>query len=295
MACLWGFPIDVVDIDDASGTRENQAAQEEPNVSTGATQSPFTAQAEPNESTGAAKSSFTATKGETHQSQKKGNCFKASSSKVNEKGRCKKRKTVEDDNETVLKGLMEVMKQFTESHDKRMASLIDKLGERDLSEIRGKIFSIIGSPAYEIYNSDERVKATMGITQDIKRMEFFLSIIEIERHKCPQMCIYVNAVGLKLFNSWGNHKDPVRSTKYSDAILSSVVEAAVYIKPKDMISKGYMPNEITYTILVEGIIHEDYKELASVVLRELHQKEVISRNTVERLAMQYELEDMAVC
>lgn len=56
-----------------------------------------------------------------------------------------------------------------------------------------------------------------------------------------------------------------------------------------------MPNEITYTILVEGIIHEDYKELASVVLRELHQKEVISRNTVERLAMQYELEDMAVC
>ena len=124
------FPIDVVDKDDASGTRENQAAQEEPNVSTGATQSPFTSQAEPNESTGAAQSSFTATKGETHQSQKKGNCFKASSSKVNEKGRCKKRKTVEDDNETVLKGLMEVMKQFTESHDNRMSSLIDNLGER---------------------------------------------------------------------------------------------------------------------------------------------------------------------
>ncbi|XP_069149374.1 uncharacterized protein [Solanum lycopersicum] len=137
-----GFPIDVVDIDDASGTRENQAAQEEPNVSTRATQSPFTSQAEPNESTGAAQSSFTATKGETHQSQKKGNCFKASSSKVNEKGRCKKRKTVEDDNETVLKGLMEVMKQFTESHDKRMASLIDKLGERDLSEIRD--YSTVG-------------------------------------------------------------------------------------------------------------------------------------------------------
>ncbi|XP_049399186.1 uncharacterized protein LOC125863076 [Solanum stenotomum] len=106
-----GFPIDVVDIDDASGTREDQAAQEEPNVSTGATQSPFTAQDEPNESTGAAQSSFTTQKGETRQSQKQGNSFKASSSKVNEKGRCKKRNTTEDDNETVLKGLMEVMKQ----------------------------------------------------------------------------------------------------------------------------------------------------------------------------------------
>uniref|UniRef100_A0A3Q7H9A3 Uncharacterized protein n=1 Tax=Solanum lycopersicum TaxID=4081 RepID=A0A3Q7H9A3_SOLLC len=67
-----------------------------------------------------------------------------------------------------------VMKQFIESHDKRMTFLIDKLGECDLSKIRGKIFSIIGSPAYEIYNSDERVKAAMGITQDINTMEFFV-------------------------------------------------------------------------------------------------------------------------
>ncbi|KAK6779922.1 hypothetical protein RDI58_022106 [Solanum bulbocastanum] len=116
---------------DASGTREDQAAQEEPNVSTGATQSPFTTQDKPNESTRAAQNSF-----------------------------------------TTQKGLIEVMKQFTESHDKRMASLIDKLGERDLSEIRDKIFSIIGSPAFEIYNSDERVKAVMEITQDIERMDF---------------------------------------------------------------------------------------------------------------------------
>ncbi|KAK4731325.1 hypothetical protein R3W88_024313 [Solanum pinnatisectum] len=150
-----GFPIVVVD---------------EPNVSTGATQSPFTAQDEPNESTGAAQSSFTTQKGETHQSQKQG-------------------KTAEDDNEIVLKCLMEVMKQFTESHDKRMTSLIDKLGECDLSEIRGKIFSIIGSPAFEIYNSDERVKVAMEITQDIKRMEFFLSISELERHSVIWMII----------------------------------------------------------------------------------------------------------
>ncbi|KAH0633005.1 hypothetical protein KY284_035791 [Solanum tuberosum] len=165
-----GFPIVVVEVNDASGTREDQAAQEEPNVSTGATQSPFTAQVEPNESTGAAQSSFTTQKGKTHQSQKQGNNFKATSSKVNEKGTCKKRKTVEDDNETVLKGLMEVMKQFTESHDKRMTSLINKLGEHDLYEIHGNIFSIIGFPTFEIYNSDERVKVAMEITQDIKRM-----------------------------------------------------------------------------------------------------------------------------
>ncbi|KAG5572168.1 hypothetical protein H5410_061934 [Solanum commersonii] len=153
-----GLGFQYSDGNDASGTRDDQAAQEEPNVSTGATQSPFTAQDEPNESTGAAQSSFTTQKSETRQSQKQGDSFKASSSKVNEKGRCKKRKTTEDDNDIVLKG------------------------ERDLSEIRGKVLSIIGSPAFEIYNSDERVKATMGITQDIKRMEFFLSINELEHH-----------------------------------------------------------------------------------------------------------------
>ncbi|KAH0644616.1 hypothetical protein KY284_032500 [Solanum tuberosum] len=94
-----GFPIVVIDVDDASGKREDQATQEEPNVSTGATQSPFTAQDKPNELTGAVQSSFTTQKGETHQSQKQ--------------------------------------------------------GELDLSEIRGKIFSIIGFPAFEIYKSDE--------------------------------------------------------------------------------------------------------------------------------------------
>uniref|UniRef100_M1DH03 Uncharacterized protein n=1 Tax=Solanum tuberosum TaxID=4113 RepID=M1DH03_SOLTU len=96
---FMGFPIVIVNVDDAPGTRENQAAQEELNVSTESTQSPFTTQDELNESTGAAQSSFTTQEGETHQSQKQGEC--------------------------------------------------------DLSEIRGKIFFIIGSTALEIYNSDE--------------------------------------------------------------------------------------------------------------------------------------------
>ncbi|KAK6803643.1 hypothetical protein RDI58_001427 [Solanum bulbocastanum] len=48
------FPIVVVDVDDAPGTRENQAAQEEPNISNESTQSLFTTPDEPNESTGVA-------------------------------------------------------------------------------------------------------------------------------------------------------------------------------------------------------------------------------------------------
>ncbi|KAG5632939.1 hypothetical protein H5410_004656, partial [Solanum commersonii] len=97
-----GFPIVVVHVDDAPNIRENQAAQEEPNVSSESTQSPFTVQDEPNESTRATQSSFTTQKGETHQSQKQDNKFKASFSKINEKGRCKKTKITKDDNETVL-------------------------------------------------------------------------------------------------------------------------------------------------------------------------------------------------
>ncbi|KAK6802754.1 hypothetical protein RDI58_000537 [Solanum bulbocastanum] len=173
-----GFSIVVVDVDGASGTREDQVAQKKPNVSTRATQSLFIAQDEPNKSTGAAQSSFRIQKGKIHQSQKQSNNFKASSSKVNENDRCNKRKITEDKNEIVLKDLMKVMKQFTESHDKRMTSLIDKLGERDLYEICGKIFSIIEIHAYEIYNSNEQVKAAMRITQDIKRKEFFLSKVD---------------------------------------------------------------------------------------------------------------------
>lgn len=84
---------------------------------------------------------------------------------------------------------MEVMKQFTESHDKKMAALIDKLGEHELSDIRGQIFSILRSPSFELYNSDERVKAAMEITKDIKRMEFFLSISEVDHHTMMWMII----------------------------------------------------------------------------------------------------------
>nr|XP_009593789.1 uncharacterized protein LOC104090408 [Nicotiana tomentosiformis] len=75
--CL-GFSLIVVDEDDdedAPATGGDQAAQEEPNIPTGAAQSPFTAQDEPNISTGTAQSSFTGTtqSGGTEQTQKQGN------------------------------------------------------------------------------------------------------------------------------------------------------------------------------------------------------------------------------
>ena len=56
-----------------------------------------------------------------------------------------------------------------------------------------------------------------------------------------------------------------------------------------MIEKGYMPNQKTYTIVVEGIIHEGKKELATQVLKELHSRQVISLGTAERLIIQYDL------
>ncbi|KAG5625847.1 hypothetical protein H5410_011065 [Solanum commersonii] len=56
------------------------------------------------------------------------------SSNVNEKEKCKKRKKIpENDSEIFLKGMVEVIKNFTDSQDKRMGALIDKIGNRDQS------------------------------------------------------------------------------------------------------------------------------------------------------------------
>ncbi|KAK6784593.1 hypothetical protein RDI58_018048 [Solanum bulbocastanum] len=68
----------------------------------------------------------------SRKSHKQGEYSKRSSSNVTEKEKSKKRKKiVEDDSETFLKGMMEVMKNFTESQDKRISSLIEKMGNRD--------------------------------------------------------------------------------------------------------------------------------------------------------------------
>ncbi|KAK4722186.1 hypothetical protein R3W88_012419 [Solanum pinnatisectum] len=74
----------------------------------------------------------------TGPSEKQGKYAKTSSSSVNEKEKGKKRKrVVEDVNETFLKSMAEVMKSFTESQDKRIGSLIDKIGNHDHSDMRG--------------------------------------------------------------------------------------------------------------------------------------------------------------
>jgi pentatricopeptide repeat domain-containing protein 1 len=61
-----------------------------------------------------------------------------------------------------------------------------------------------------------------------------------------------------------------------------------------MVEKGYTPNETTYTIIVEGIAHEEEKELAAEVLKELLLRQVMRRNTAERLVLQYNLEALPI-
>ncbi|XP_049343051.1 uncharacterized protein LOC125831096 [Solanum verrucosum] len=118
----------------------------------------------------------------TGPSEKQGKYAKTSSSSVNEKEKGKKRKrVVEDVNETFLKSMTEVMKSFTESQDKRIGSLIDKIGNRDHSDMRGQIYSIIESPTFDLYTIEQRIKAKKVICEDVKNMEIFLRMGELER------------------------------------------------------------------------------------------------------------------
>ncbi|PHT33950.1 hypothetical protein CQW23_25750 [Capsicum baccatum] len=86
-----------------------------------------------------------------------------SPSNVNEKEKNKKRKKiVEEYNKTFLEGMMEVLKFFTEGHDKRMGTLIEKLRERDRYDVRGHVYSIVKYPVFlELYTVEQRIKAAM--------------------------------------------------------------------------------------------------------------------------------------
>ncbi|KAG5620526.1 hypothetical protein H5410_005744 [Solanum commersonii] len=118
----------------------------------------------------------------SRKSHKQSEYSKRSSSNVNEKEKSKKRKKiVEDDSETFLKGMMEVMKNFTESQDKRIGSLIEKMGDRDRSDVRGQVYSILESPAFELYTTEQRIKAAMILCKDDKEMELFLRMGEHDR------------------------------------------------------------------------------------------------------------------
>ena len=112
------------------------------------------------------------------------------SSNVNEKEKSKKRKRIsENDTEVLLKGMVEVLKNFTDSQDKRMGALIDEIGNRDQSDLRDQIYSIIESPMFELYSIEQRIKATMILCDDVKNMELFIRMGELERQTMMFMMI----------------------------------------------------------------------------------------------------------
>ncbi|KAG5596181.1 hypothetical protein H5410_037413 [Solanum commersonii] len=90
----------------------------------------------------------------------------------------KRKKIVEDDSETFLKGMMEVMKNFTESQDKRIGSLIEKMGNRDdLMFVVKFILSL--NPMY--LSCTPHIKTAMILCKDDKIMELFLRMGEPDR------------------------------------------------------------------------------------------------------------------
>jgi len=64
---------------------------------------------------------------------------------------------------------MEVMKNFTESQDKRIGSLIEKMGDRDRSDVRGQVYSILEFHVFELYTTEQRIKAAMILCIDDKK------------------------------------------------------------------------------------------------------------------------------
>ena len=85
--------------------------------------------------------------------------------------------------------MVEVLKNFTDSQDKRMGALIDKIGNRDQSDLRDQIYSIIESPMFELYSTEQCIKATMILCDDVKNMELFIRMGELERQTMMFMMI----------------------------------------------------------------------------------------------------------
>ena len=70
-----------------------------------------------------------------------------------------------------------------------MGALIDKIGNRDQSDLRDQIYSIIESPMFELYSIEQRIKATMILCDDVKNMELFIRMGELERQTMMFMMI----------------------------------------------------------------------------------------------------------
>ncbi|PHT68726.1 hypothetical protein T459_28213 [Capsicum annuum] len=129
-----GFPINV----DKDEDENEDEGSHGPNIATGESENANTGPS----FTGASENEYA--RGLSHErndtSEKQGEYAKKSSSSVNEKEKSKKRKrVVKDVNETFLKSMTDVIKDFTESQNKRIGALIDKIGNRDHSDMRGQI------------------------------------------------------------------------------------------------------------------------------------------------------------
>ncbi|XP_060168667.1 uncharacterized protein LOC132599354 isoform X2 [Lycium barbarum] len=176
-----GFLIEVDDEDD------EEDARHEPDVAPGEDENAY----RPSRASQSADRASESVNTEHQQNQQQGKNTRSSSSNVNDKERSKKRKrTVEDVNETALRDLVDVMKEFTANHSKTMGALIDMYGARDESEIRGKVLDILSSPTYqELYSPDQQIKASMGLTSDVRKMDLFLRMGELQRQNIVWMIV----------------------------------------------------------------------------------------------------------
>jgi len=70
-----------------------------------------------------------------------------------------------------------------------MGAFIDKIGNRNKSDLRDQIYSVIESPIFELYSTEQRIKATMVLCDDVKKMELFIRMGELERQTMMFMII----------------------------------------------------------------------------------------------------------
>ncbi|KAF3627776.1 putative HUA2-like protein 3-like [Capsicum annuum] len=167
-----GFPINIYEDED----EDDYGGSHGPNIATGEAENAYI---EPSFA-GASENEYA--RGSPHErtdrSEKQAEYAKKSSSNVNEKEKSKKRKrVVEDANETFVKSMTEVIKDYTETQDKRIGALIDKIGIRDHSDMRDQVYAIIESPAFDLYTIEQRIKAKMVICRDVQKMKIFLRML----------------------------------------------------------------------------------------------------------------------
>uniref|UniRef100_M1CJN2 RNase H family protein n=1 Tax=Solanum tuberosum TaxID=4113 RepID=M1CJN2_SOLTU len=84
------------------------------------------------------------------------------------------------------------MKMLTHLNPKKLNlnKPINNIGNRDKSDLRDQIYSNIESPIFELYSTEQRIKATMVLCDDVKKMELFIRIGQLEHQN--MMFIIIN-------------------------------------------------------------------------------------------------------